>query len=88
MLDVFDLRNRQAPKAPRLCRSAGSQIDERHLANMIPENGKRASLEKLERRQLLSAGDLDSTFGVGGRVETPLHNANAEFEDAILLSDD
>src|SRR5213078_3184809 len=45
--------------------------------------------EPLESRRLLSAGDLDPSFGVGGRVERRLSDFdNAEYEDGILLSDD
>ena len=44
-------------------------------------------LESLERRRLLSAGDLDPTFGTGGRLLSALP-AGAEIEDELLLSDD
>src|SRR5262249_37036404 len=46
----------------------------------------RLRLETLEQRTLLSAGDLDHSFGVGGRVTTDLF-AGSDSAGAVTLAD-
>ena len=66
------MRNLTPPHSPfarsRLGRAAGTA---------------RAMVEPLERRALLSAGDLDTTFGLGGAVVTPVSAS----DDVILAVD-
>ena len=42
-------------------------------------------LEVLEDRRLLSAGDLDTTFGIGGLVTTNLGTQNASYDYAVAV---
>src|SRR5438552_849991 len=58
----------------------GRAIDERHAALLYV-------LERLEPRVLLSAGDLDSTFGDGGKVLTSLTGGFDAATSAIVLGD-
>ena len=44
-------------------------------------------LEPLEQRRLLSAGDLDAAFGVGGRVHQEIGRLELGGE-ILVLSDD
>ena len=43
---------------------------QRHSLDRLRRNCSRPRLEALEDRTLLTAGDLDPTFGVGGKVLT------------------
>jgi hypothetical protein len=43
-------------------------------------------IESMERRTLLSAGALDTTFGVGGRVQTTLTGAGLDQWNAAVVN--
>ena len=51
-------------------------------------SGASAAVESLESRCLLSAGDLDPSFGVGGRVVTPIGNATVSGVEALAIQSD
>ena len=46
----------------------------------------RPCLERLEDRLLLNAGDLDSSFGSGGKVVTNFYNGSDRIDDIAILS--
>ena len=48
----------------------------------------RPSLERLEGRELLSAGDLDPTFGVGGQVTTHFEGSLPDTVGAVVRQPD
>src|SRR5947209_11542911 len=47
----------------------------------------RPQVERLEDRTLLSAGDLDPTFGVGGKVTTPFGTSDDQGQALVKQSD-
>ena len=48
----------------------------------------KATVERLERRQLLSAGDLDTTFGQGGKATIPYVTSTDEYATSMGMLPD
>jgi uncharacterized delta-60 repeat protein len=62
-------------------KSRSAVLSRSRLRNNRSHAGQRLILEQLEDRRMLAAGDLDLTFGIGGRVMTDISSPTAGLSD-------